>query len=40
MSNLTETIDKINKSYGFKMVGGAETKQNKYRTFQSTTPTI
>lgn len=40
MSNLTETIDKINKSYGFKMVGGAETKQKKYRTFQSTTPSI
>jgi recA bacterial DNA recombination protein len=40
VSNLTETIDKINKSYGFKMVGGAETKQKKYRTFQSTTPSI
>lgn len=40
MSTLSETIAKINKDYGFKMVGGAETKQKKYKTFKSSTPAI
>ena len=40
MSTLSEIIAKINKDYGFKMVGGAETKQKKYKTFKSSTPAI
>lgn len=40
MSKLDEVISKINKEYGFNMIGGVEAKTKQYRTFTPTTPAL
>ena len=40
MSKLTETINRINKEYGFNMIGGVEAKTKQYKKFTPTTPAL
>lgn len=40
MSKLDEVISKVNKEYGFNMIGGVEAKTKQYRKFTPTTPAL
>ena len=40
MSKLDEVISKINKEYGFNMIGGVEAKTKQYKKFTPTTPAL